>query len=120
MQVVTRWQGGARRPMRVALSVLPMLGLLFSVGTAQAGKAHEHGAGKLNIVQDGTGKAPELAKEFVCGDDFVLTYGDILVKPETYRHMIERWQAGRFDGVLTVTAAEDVTKGGLFFFDDAQ
>jgi dTDP-glucose pyrophosphorylase len=25
-----------------------------------------------------------------------------------------------FGGVLTVTAAEDVTKGGLFFFDDAQ
>ena len=72
------------------------------------------------VVQDGTGKAPELAKEFVGQDDFVLTYGDILVKPETYRHMIERWQAGRFDGVLTVTAAEDVTKGGLFFFDDAQ
>jgi NDP-sugar pyrophosphorylase family protein len=72
------------------------------------------------VVQDGTGKAPELAKDFVGGDDFVLTYGDILVKPETYRHMIERWQAGRFDGVLTVTAAEDVTKGGLFFFDDAQ
>jgi hypothetical protein len=55
MQVVTRWQGGARRPIRVALSVLSLLGLLFSVGTAQAGKAHEHGAGKLNIVQDGTG-----------------------------------------------------------------
>ena len=72
------------------------------------------------VVQDGTGKAPELAKEFVGQDDFVLTYGDILVKPETYRHMIERWKAGQFDGVLTVTAAEDVTKGGLFFFDDAQ
>ena len=70
------------------------------------------------VVQDGTGKAPELAKDFVGQDDFVLTYGDILVKPETYRDMIDRWHAGRFDGVLTVTAGEDVTKGGLFFFDD--
>jgi hypothetical protein len=55
MQVVTRWQGGARWPIRVALSVLSLLGLLISLGTAQAGKAHEHGAGKLYIVQDGTG-----------------------------------------------------------------
>ncbi len=37
------------------------------------------------VVQDGTGKAPELAKEFVATDTFLLTYGDILVKPETYR-----------------------------------
>src|SRR5438874_8827819 len=36
------------------------------------------------IVQDGTGKAAEPAKEWVGGDDFLLTYGDILVKPETY------------------------------------
>lgn len=72
------------------------------------------------VVQDGTGKAPELAKDFVGQDDFVLTYGDILVKPETYGQMIERWRSGPFDGVLTVTAGEDVTKGGLFFFDDGR
>src|ERR1041385_8059642 len=29
------------------------------------------------IVQDGTGKAPELAREFVGSDKFLLTYGDI-------------------------------------------
>src|SRR5687767_3334225 len=34
------------------------------------------------VVQDGTGKAPEVAKSFVGSDDFVLTYGDILVKHE--------------------------------------
>src|SRR5262245_3821925 len=34
-------------------------------------------------VLDGTGKAPEVAKEFVGSDDFVLSYGDILVRPET-------------------------------------
>ena len=28
------------------------------------------------VVQDGTGKAPELAKEFVASDSFLLTYGD--------------------------------------------
>lgn len=71
------------------------------------------------IVQDGTGKAPELARRFVGGDDFLLTYGDILVKPEAYRQMQERWAEGDFAGLVTVTGSEDITKGGLFFFDEA-
>jgi dTDP-glucose pyrophosphorylase len=70
------------------------------------------------IVQDGTGKAPELAKGFVGSDDFLLTYGDILVKTETYRRMIERFGEDKFSGLLTVTVGEDVTKGGLNFFDE--
>ncbi len=70
------------------------------------------------VVQDGTGKAPELAKSFVDGDDFLLTYGDILVKPETYQRMLARWREGQFSGLLTVTQGQDVTKGGLNFFDD--
>src|SRR5580658_5406049 len=30
------------------------------------------------VEQNGTGKAPEVAKEFAADGDFVLTYGDIL------------------------------------------
>lgn len=70
-------------------------------------------------VQDGTGKAPELARDFVGNDPFLLTYGDILVKPDTYRRMVERFDQDQFAGLLTVTEGEDVTKGGLNFFDDA-
>ena len=71
-------------------------------------------------VQDGTGKAPELAKEFVGSDNFILTYGDILVRPETYAQMIQRFhQSPEFSGVVTVTGSEDVTKGGLNFFDES-
>ncbi len=70
------------------------------------------------LVQDGTGKAPEIAKTFVGSDDFLLTYGDILVRPETYQQMIRRFQEGPFAGVITVTGSEDVTQGGLNFFDD--
>jgi dTDP-glucose pyrophosphorylase len=69
-------------------------------------------------VQNGTGKAPELAKDFVGASPFVLTYGDILVKPETYQRLIHRLAEGYFSGVITVTRGEDVTKGGLLFFDD--
>ncbi len=70
------------------------------------------------VVQDGTGKAPELAKEFVGASPFLLTYGDILVKPETYQQMTRRFGEGDFAGVITVTGSEDVTKGGLVFFDE--
>jgi dTDP-glucose pyrophosphorylase len=69
-------------------------------------------------VQDGTGKAPELAREFIGPSPFVLTYGDILVNPSTYKQMIKRFNEDYFSGVVTVTGSEDVTKGGLFFFDE--
>ncbi|MFM7816774.1 MAG: nucleotidyltransferase family protein [Verrucomicrobiota bacterium] len=70
------------------------------------------------VIQDGTGKAPEYAKEFVGTSDFLLTYGDILVRPDTYQGMVRRWSEGNFSGLLTVTEGEDVTKGGINFFDD--
>jgi dTDP-glucose pyrophosphorylase len=70
------------------------------------------------VVQDGTGKAPELASKFVGQDSFLLTYGDILVKPETYQQMVRRFEQVDASGLLTVTRGEDVAKGGLVLFDD--
>jgi dTDP-glucose pyrophosphorylase len=70
------------------------------------------------LVQDGTGKAPELAKDFIGASPFLLTYGDILVKPETYGEMLHRFNQGYFSGLITVTGGQDVTKGGLNFFDE--
>jgi len=70
------------------------------------------------VVQDGTGKAPELARDFIGPSPFLLTYGDILVKPETYGRMIHRYNEDYFSGVVTVTRGQDVAKGGLNFFDD--
>jgi len=69
-------------------------------------------------VQDGTGKAPEPAKKFIGNSPFLLTYGDILVPPATYPQMLRRFAEGDFAGVVTVTRGEDVTKGGLNFFDE--
>jgi dTDP-glucose pyrophosphorylase len=85
-------------------------------GTGEKWDAHiEYGR---QVIQDGTGKAPELAKAFIGDSPFLLTYGDILVHPETYAQMTARFSAGNFAGVITVTPGEDVTKGGLNFFDD--
>jgi len=66
-------------------------------------------------VQDGTGKAPELAREWVGTDRFVLTYGDILIRPPTdYARLAD---AFREDGVLAVKDGEDLTKGGAVVLD---
>jgi len=81
-------------------------------------KWEAHIACGRQVVQDGTGKAPEVAKEFIGASPFILTYGDILVKPETYQQMIRRYHEGGFSGVITVTRGEDVTKGGVIFFDE--
>src|SRR5262245_18260688 len=70
------------------------------------------------LVQDGTGKAPELAKNFVGTGDFLLTYGDILVRPDTYRQMVKRFDEGKFSALVTATAGDDITKGGLLIFDE--
>jgi UDP-N-acetylglucosamine diphosphorylase / glucose-1-phosphate thymidylyltransferase / UDP-N-acetylgalactosamine diphosphorylase / glucosamine-1-phosphate N-acetyltransferase / galactosamine-1-phosphate N-acetyltransferase len=69
-------------------------------------------------IQDGTGRAAEPAKAFVDSSPFLLTYGDILVRPETYGQMVERFQQGPFAGVITVTKGQDVKKGAINFFDD--
>ncbi len=69
-------------------------------------------------TQNGTAKAAALAKSFVGDDAFLLAYGDILVDPETYARLAERFSGGAFSGVVAVRKGEDVRKGGLFFFDE--
>ena len=81
-------------------------------------KWHARIAYGRQIVQNGTGKAPELAADFVGDSPLLLTYGDILVPRATYVRMLERFKSGDFSGVITVTRGQDVTKGGLDFFDD--
>jgi dTDP-glucose pyrophosphorylase len=68
-------------------------------------------------VQDGTGKAPELARAWVGSDSFFLTYGDILLNPPTDYAVLAR--AFKEDGVLAVKDGEDLTKGGAVVLNDA-
>jgi|SRR6266853_303544 len=70
------------------------------------------------MVADGTGKAPEVARDYIGASPFLLTYGDILVPPGNYRGMIDRFRGDDFSGVISVTRGEDVRKGGLNFFDE--
>jgi dTDP-glucose pyrophosphorylase len=76
---------------------------------------------KVNIaygeqaVQDGTGKAPELAQNWIGHNRFLLTYGDILLRPPTdYKLLVEAFHE---DGVIAVKDGEDLTKGGAVVLD---
>jgi UDP-N-acetylglucosamine diphosphorylase / glucose-1-phosphate thymidylyltransferase / UDP-N-acetylgalactosamine diphosphorylase / glucosamine-1-phosphate N-acetyltransferase / galactosamine-1-phosphate N-acetyltransferase len=86
----------------------------FGVGS-KWGATIEYGR---QLTQDGTGKAPEVARQFAGNQDFVLTYGDILVRPETYKEMFARYKQGTFSGLITCTRGQDVTKGGILLFDN--
>jgi len=69
------------------------------------------------VVQDGTGKAPELAKEWVGHDNFLLTYGDILLSPPTdYKLLVESFKE---DGVIAVKKVkqEELSQGGAVVLD---
>lgn len=67
------------------------------------------------IVQDGTGRVVELAKDFAGEDPFILSYGDILVPAESYAPLVDFTNV---DGKLTVKIDEDVRKGGAVFIED--
>ncbi len=70
------------------------------------------------MVSDGTGKAPEVARQYIGASPFLLTYGDILVPPRNYRGIIDRFGENDFSGVISVTRGEDIRQGGLNFFDE--
>src|SRR5881396_1422367 len=40
-------------------------------------------------VQDGTGRVVDLARGFVAGCPFILSYGDILVDPPNYKRLVD-------------------------------
>lgn len=70
------------------------------------------------IVQDGTGKAPELAKEILAGSSFLLTYGDILVNANTYKTLVHEYASQKWDSLVTAKIGEEVQKGGILIADE--
>ena len=68
------------------------------------------------VVQDGTGKVVELAREFCGSAPFVLSYGDILVDPANYIPLVS--PAADAEAIISVTRGEDVSKGGAVFVNE--
>ena len=67
-------------------------------------------------VQDGTGRVVDLARGFVAGCPFILSYGDILVDPANYKCLVDISED--VEAIVTVTRGEDVSKGGAVFLND--
>ncbi len=65
------------------------------------------------VVQDGTGKVVELARDFVGRDPFVLSYGDIIVDEANYPRLT--MLDDQTEAIVTVKRNEDVSKGGAVF-----
>ena len=68
------------------------------------------------VVQDGTGRVVELAKEFAGSDPFVLSYGDILISPANYLRLVN---LGDAEGLVSVKHnAGEMAKGGCVVVND--
>lgn len=68
--------------------------------------------------QDGTGHATILAEEFVNGDTFLLTYGDIMSSIENYPRMIAEFNNNPCDGLLALNWVEDPYRGAAIYLDE--
>jgi len=68
------------------------------------------------VVQDGTGRVVDLARDFVGQSPFVLSYGDILVDPVNYKSIVDL--PGEVEAIVSVKQNEDVSKGGAVFVNE--
>lgn len=68
------------------------------------------------LVQDGTGRVVELARDFCAANPFLLSYGDILVEASNYLRLAT--PAADVEAIISVKKNEDVSKGGAVFVND--
>ena len=68
------------------------------------------------VVQDGTGRVVDLARNFAENSAFILSYGDILVNPQNYKSIVDL--PDDIEAIITVTRGEDVSKGGAVFLNE--
>jgi dTDP-glucose pyrophosphorylase len=68
------------------------------------------------VVQDGTGRVVDIARNFARNSAFILSYGDILVDPQNYKSIVDL--PDDIEAIITVTRGEDVSKGGAAFLNE--
>jgi dTDP-glucose pyrophosphorylase len=67
------------------------------------------------VVQDGTGRVVDLARNFAGDSPFVLSYGYILVDPANYKRLVDLPRD--VEAIISVTRGEDTSKGGAVFLN---
>src|ERR1700704_2277037 len=60
------------------------------------------------VVQDGTGRVVDLARDFAANSPFILSYGDILVDPANYTRLVDL--PDDVEAIVTVKRDEDCSK----------
>jgi dTDP-glucose pyrophosphorylase len=68
------------------------------------------------VVQDGTGRVVDLARDFTENLPFILSYGDILVEPRNYKRLVDLDE--EVEAVISVKRDEDVSQGGAVFVNE--
>ena len=68
------------------------------------------------VVQDGTGRVVDLARDFTENLPFILSYGDILVDPHNYKSIVDL--GDDVEAIISVKRDEDVSKGGAVFLNE--
>lgn len=68
---------------------------------------------------EGTGAATLLAEEFVGKEPFMLSWGDIMVAPETYSNILRVWKEEQPDAVLSLNVVEDPWEGAAVYVDES-
>jgi dTDP-glucose pyrophosphorylase len=68
------------------------------------------------VVQDGTGRVVELAKDFADADPFILSYGDILIDPANYQRLVVLDDAEALVSVKHNPG--EIAKGGAVFVNE--
>ncbi|MEY2438879.1 MAG: UDP-N-acetylglucosamine diphosphorylase / glucose-phosphate thymidylyltransferase [Verrucomicrobiota bacterium] len=68
------------------------------------------------VVQDGTGRVVDLARNFVADSSFILSYGDILVDAANYKRLVDL--AEDVEAIVSVKRDEDCSKGGAVFVNE--
>lgn len=97
-----------------------IIGHLADVMREALGDGSQWGAALTYIVQPrpaGTGDAALLARDFIRGEPFMLSWGDILVPEAHYQRVREAYEAGA-DGVLSVNWVEDPYEGAAVYVTD--
>jgi NDP-sugar pyrophosphorylase family protein len=68
-------------------------------------------------VQNGTGAALHLAKEYAAGEPFFFTFGDVVTPGENYRGMLEYFRENSCDALLGLNTVDDPYRGAAVYID---
>jgi UDP-N-acetylglucosamine diphosphorylase / glucose-1-phosphate thymidylyltransferase / UDP-N-acetylgalactosamine diphosphorylase / glucosamine-1-phosphate N-acetyltransferase / galactosamine-1-phosphate N-acetyltransferase len=69
-------------------------------------------------VQNGTGSALHLAKDYIGGESFVFTFGDVITSSENYLGMLSYFKRTTCSGLLALNKVDDPCRGAAVYIDD--